>query len=346
MTRHRALEDIADALVAHVPIDARSDLALEDPIAAFEVHFPEVRLRALPSSDFRNSECSTDGFYEANLLEHPWILYAADVSASRVRFTLLHEHGHHLLQTACAHLLDGIDQLGRSAAEAAKIEEAVCHRFAGRILLPTDLVGEVLGEAQLRPQHILELHEQSEASWEAVAIRAVDACGGKAAVVLLREHGRIAFCAGSPKLGWNWWPRGSAVPDGGPLSKAFSQRLRALSETYRAGLPAAEQMYCDTLPVHAQLAIAVLSDKPSDGHFDILETPEPAWKQREEFCAWDGAERNVGWCDLCKGRLCGECNRCGCTKPLKHPVCRACGSAEPVRPGARVCRTCEADGLG
>lgn len=346
MTRHRELQEIADALITHVPDVTRTDLSREDPIVAFEVHFPDVRLRALPSSDFRNSECSTDGYYETNLVERPWILYAADVSASRARFTLLHELAHHLLQTACAHLLDGIDQLGRSAAEAAKIEEAVCHRFAGGILLPTDLVTEVLGEDQLRPHHIVDLHEQSEASWEAVAIRAVDSHAGKAAVVLVREHGRIAFCAASPKLRWNWWPRGSTVPVGGPLSKAFSQRQRALPETYRAELPAAERMYCDTIPVHAQLAIAVLSDKPSDGHFDILEAPAPAWQEREEFCEWDGAERNVGWCDLCKGRLCSDCGRCGCSKPLVNPRCPVCGNSEPVRPGARVCRTCEADGLG
>ena len=71
MTRHRELQEIADALIAHVPDVTRTDLSREDPIVAFEVHFPDVRLRALPSSDFRNSECSTDGYYETNLVADP-----------------------------------------------------------------------------------------------------------------------------------------------------------------------------------------------------------------------------------------------------------------------------------
>ena len=100
--------------------------------------------------------------------EQPWIFYADDVHEDRVRFTILHELGHHLLVTVAAELLDDIDMLGGSADGAIQTEEAVCHRFAGNLLVPDELLAETIGSDRVKPEHVVAIHERGGASWEAV----------------------------------------------------------------------------------------------------------------------------------------------------------------------------------
>jgi len=82
---------------------------------------------------------------------------------------------------------------------------------------------------------------------------------------------------------------------------------RARPERFRAGLGFEEQLYCDSRRIHERLAIAVLTDRPSDGSLSIPEDVEPAWKSREDFCASCNEVRDTGWCDTCKGRFCPVC---------------------------------------
>lgn len=83
------------------------------------------------------------------------------------------------------------------------------------------------------------------------------------------------------------------------------------------------------------LAVAVLSERPSDGYFDILEEQPAWWQERDELCELCGGERNVGWCDNCRGRHCNESGRCACTKRMENPLWPGCGLRSPRRPGAR-----------
>src|ERR1700724_3309022 len=92
-------------LLSLVPVDFRLDLIAEDPLTALEVHFAPLRVRALPVARM-GDDCSVDGYYESYVdPARPCILYSADASPARVRFTLLHELGHHLIATSAAHLL-------------------------------------------------------------------------------------------------------------------------------------------------------------------------------------------------------------------------------------------------
>ena len=104
------VETITAALLSHVPADVLDDLRTEDPVAAIEVHFPPIKVMALPRSGVVG-ECSTDGFYDPEITPGmPRIFYADDVAESRVRFTVLHELGHHLFVNDAATLLDDLDQ--------------------------------------------------------------------------------------------------------------------------------------------------------------------------------------------------------------------------------------------
>lgn len=340
------VEAIASAMVGSIEDETLLDLRTEDPAAAVELHFAPVRVMPLGPRAGAMSTCSTDGFYDGETGSVPTILIADDVAPARARFTLLHELGHHLLVAHVAHLLDDIDQVAGARADPQEVEEKVCHQFAGRVLIADDLVEAVVQAARLRPAHIAELHERSNASWEAVAVCAAISCPYKAAVVLLRERGVVGFCAASSRLRAAWWPRGSTLAVGGPLDRALVSDQTARNEIYRVGLGFAEAMYCDSVRIHDGLAIAVLTDKPSNGRFDIPDEPEPIWKEREDFCERCNEERSERWCDDCNGRYCPQCERCACATAATHPTCPGCGMNAPRRKGAAYCLTCEADGLG
>ena len=104
----------------------------------------------------------------------------------------------------------------------------------------------------------------------------------------------------------------------------------ARPEVYRANLAYAESMYCDSLMVSNGMAIAVLSDKPSDGRFDIPEEPDPLWKERDNFCERCNEARTEGWCEACRGRHCPECERCACSPLASNPTCQAAASRRLV----------------
>jgi hypothetical protein len=338
------IESVIGALVEYVAPCAE-DLAREDPAAAVEIYFEPVKVRSLPAAELSPGDCSIDGFYETNLdPRRPWILYADDVNPARARFTILHELGHHLLATAVSELLDDLDVIGGSALGAIRAEESVCHGFAGRVLIPQHAVDSALEPTALRTGQIVALKESSNASWEAVAVRAAEAATSKAAVLLIRTPGEVSFAATSSRIARRRWPRGSAVNSGGPLARALdTDRQHAIKDIFRWDLPYAEQLYCDTVRIHEHLALAVLTQRPSDGRFDILEAIEPAWKDKEEFCHRCGEERNIGWCELCSGRRCWSCGSCGCDQPIQHPLCPRCFLRNAFNPGSLICCDCERD---
>lgn len=344
ISRRKAMRDITNQLIDLLSSDARTDLAKEDVLAALSVHFPDVGLRALPSGAIGDGDCSVDGYYDPYTdPRQPWIFYEDEVVPERLRFTLTHELGHHLLATTGAELLDTIDTAAGALRKPADVEEDICHLLAGSLLIPDELLHDIVPTtAQLRPSHIRDLAEQTTASWEAACVRAVDAVPHDAVACLVRERGRVAFVASNSFTGWR---RGSIVKPGGPLDRALTLRATAIPETYRFDLGYAEKLFCDVEPIHNRLSIAVLARTPSDRHVEVLEDEEPIWK-REQFCAFCGNERTVGWCDDCKGRHCMECSRCGCSRPVEAPICPECSLANPLGAGSRVCVDCEADGLG
>ena len=338
-----SVERIAAELAAIVSEDAAYDLRFEEPDRAVERHFRPLRARALPRTMSFGDTCSTDGWYDANIdPERPWIFYSGDQNEKRIRFTIAHELGHHLLVSDGSGLLDDMDQLGESARELNAIEESICHQFAGALLIRDSDLVEVIGDHQVLPAHILELYRHGAASLEAIAVRVAGQMTQAGAVVLMRSDSTVGFCASSPDLGRSWWGRGSPVDPDGPLARATTREFQAVPETYRFGLAFATQLFCDTLPVDGKYAIAVLSDRPSIGTRMVLVEVEPRWKDDVQFCSWCvSVERDVGWCDICKRQRCRQCDRCGCVAPGNDPVCPACRLRSPRRPGADVCRDCE-----
>ncbi|WP_420618653.1 ImmA/IrrE family metallo-endopeptidase [Candidatus Poriferisocius sp.] len=330
-------------MVELVPTDALDDLRNEDPASAVEAHFEPINVYELPFVRIDGERCSVDGYYEPFVdPSRQHIFYSESGNPAHDRFTILHELGHHIVNTVDYGLLDDLDLIAGARGDPVLAEEAACHRFAGELLVPTQLLDDVVGGDQVTPRHVLRLHELSSASWAALAVRVADYSNIKTAVVLIRCRGEVWFVAA------NWltsWPRGSTVKPGGALDRALQNAVTARSDVFRFGLGGQDSMFCDTAIVDEGLAVAVMSSRRSTLGLSILEEVEPTWKTREEFCQWCGDERDVGWCDLCSGRRCRSCNRCGCQTHVSNDVCPACHRSNPFNPDSQVCRDCEADGL-
>lgn len=339
MPSRRAISEIVTKMIALVPDDALEDLRNEDPATAAEVHFEPLRVHRLPSAQITDGDCSVDGYYEQFVdLQRPRILYSGDVVAERARFTVIHELGHHIINSVDASLLDELDQLGNSVEEASQAEEMACHQFAGEILVPTSLLDEVIDGAALLPSHIISLRDRTNASWEAIAVQAANYPHTRTVVALIRKRGAVSFVA------TNWptsWRRDSRVQPNGPLDWSLLHDARMRREVYRHGLGGAEAFFCDSKRADERLAIAVMSPQRSDGKQSWLEPAQPASADYEVFCDWCGDERNVGWCDFCSGKRCQSCDRCGCQKVITNPICPECFLEKPFRPGAPVCRDCQ-----
>jgi hypothetical protein len=161
----------------------------------------------------------------------------------------------------------------------------------------------------------------------AVAVRLAEEVPDCAAIVLMTEPGRVRLAAPSRTAfaRWSTWRSGSEVQPAGPLAKAFTRNARCEREVYRWNMGYAVGGFCDSLRVSDGLVVAVISDKRSDGEFEIGPVIEPSYRAREDWCEYCNEERSVGWCDDCRSRRCRACDRCGCSPaPIVHPTCAKC----------------------
>lgn len=339
MLLRRGISSVAKQMVALVAAGVLDDLRNEDPATAVEVYYEPIRVHQLPHTSMTESDCSVDGYYDPFIdPARPRILYSQHGGPARARFTILHELGHHIINTDGQHLLDDLDQMADSPQGAQRAQEQACHQFAGEVLVPIHLLNEVLGSGPVEPLHVLRLREKTKASWEVLAIRAANHSTAKTAIALIRQPGTVSFVA------TNWptsWPRGSTVKPRGPLDQALRHNWTARQDTYRYGLGGAEALFCDTFLAHRGLAIAVMSTRRTGRGLSVLVPEDPLWKQSVTHCAWCSGERTVGWCHRCAGQRCQECDRCGCRTPARNPTCPRCQLQNPFQPGASVCIDCE-----
>lgn len=311
----RAVNSIVERLLALVPKALRVELA-NDPQHSITSWFGPIELAALQGGTHTSDDCSCDGYYLDNdgLLRTPAICFRADVDQSRVKFTLLHELGHHLLRSIAPDLLDLIDQAAGADGDPGAVEERACHAFAAALLVPDETLEEVLAGQPPRPEHVVQLHESCKASWEAIAVKVAGRIQGAGAVVLLREPGTVSFAAPSPGMPGRW-PRSSPVDPNGPLARALQTGKTARHDTYRWHLYGSRTLWSDTLPVHPSLAIGVLTEAPSDGGLNVLpdsaadpvSDPDPCPRCHDGYLT-------VDWCERCKGRRCPDCHACACTQ--------------------------------
>lgn len=227
------------------------------------------------------------------------------LSQARTRFTALHELGHHLVK--------GHDTLAlelRGPPRQRALEEAICDSFAGRILIPDELVEEVIPDTGPTASDVVELWlSAGTASRAAAAVRAAERLGAAGHVMIATTDGVAQFTA----------TRGIkyVVAPGAQQHDGVVQRAGRLGYgrgddyvTYRTGT-ASEEFHVD----------AVRAD---DYVFAVFTNGQAPWVQLhvlqdrysgpdevvcphcdQSFEAWRRHE-------ACGEPECSSCGRCGC----------------------------------
>lgn len=150
----------------------------------------EVELRIVPETVTAGT-CAVAGGYLPEQTP-PALVVTKSASVRRQRFTALHELGHHLQQTDF-----GLGAALLEHPDDALLEEAACHVFASRILLPDALVAGLTPAAGPDAATVAAYFKATGASRAGCCVRAAELLVGGGAVVLLREDGVVDFTASS-----------------------------------------------------------------------------------------------------------------------------------------------------
>ncbi len=315
----------ADAMIAVVEQHRPGTLAAlrKGPLDELRT-WPDLVVEMVPEGR-GGGRCSVAGNYRDET-EPPTLVVGESRSLRRRGFTGLHELGHHLQQTDPA--------LGRRLfdyEDSEAFEDAACDAFAARVLLPGELVKDVIDPRGPTASAVVELFHHSQASREACCVRAAEHLTGGGVVVLLDAAGSVIFAA----------PRGMLPPAKGSDQAAtplIAAALRASATVERDSTfiafkndSTSDTQYGQAAWCDADYLVAVLV--PDNAAWRPFAPPRPN-TSRSWFGSW--------W--ACEVETCGEffkitevpCPRCNTPRcPSGH-----CGCAVVRAQEDRQCNVC------
>jgi IrrE N-terminal-like domain len=282
-----------------------------DPLAALTTH-AGVDLRLVPESD-TGAGCTVAGGYLPAEVP-PALLVTESLSRRRRAFTALHEFGHHLQQT---NIDLGVALLDHSADQ--HLEEAACQVFAGRVLLPDELIGPLTPPRGPDATTVAGFYEHSNASRAACCVRAAELLIGGGAVVLYRPDGIVDASAST----------GVIPPARGSDQSRTPLVVRALSR------PGSTVEHDQTFISYSTGTSSTLYGQATwvDGYLvAVLQTDNASWKQfappRTTSGTYTGPSRWLT-CDVCledyvrTEDVCSKCQTARC--PRRHCACPSSG---------------------
>lgn len=311
----------------------RARAILDTPTREQFVLDPEIALTTelgltVRAVETLSSSREDGGFCDGmSFLEDGVILYAPTPNSRRQNFTLAHELGHWIVEQDTG-LFDWIaDQSDPSA-----LLETVCDQIAQRLLLPDALTNEILGSEVVRAQHVRDLYDASQASYQACAIAIGRHIHGLGAVVLIsRYDGQVHHASIKPDPDDGWpkvypW-RGQVLPESHALRsfEPYSNFTRRI--TWRDSWHRTAEFYADAV-ADPQRIIAVLAG-------DDIWKVEPGYVvQPRDFdkrpllhsycCGQDRSFRGYP-CPDCGQGFCPVCKDCGCDRRAKTEAnCSGC----------------------
>lgn len=262
-----------------------------------------------------------------SFLEDGVILYAPTPNSRRQNFTLAHEFGHWVVEKD-ERLFDWIaDQ-----SDPAALIETVCDQIAQRLLLPDHLIKSVVGSEIPRAQHVQNLFDASQASYQACAIAIAEHIRRMGAVVLISQgDGEVhhASVLPDPDDGWpevHPW-RGQTLPASHALRnfQAGTRFTRRISWTDSWGRT--EEFYADAV-ADGRRVIAVLSGedlwKVEPGYAIQPRDYDARPFQHIHCCGQERSFRGYP-CPQCGYGFCPVCKLCRCDQRAKtEGVCNGC----------------------
>lgn len=298
-----------------VPEDVRQDLAhgLAD---AIRNHFG-LRVQRAETFGERGDGGWCDG---VSIIESGVILYRPTASR-RENFTLMHELGHHLVDNNVECLSWLADQPGPN-----RVLEQVCDQIAAELLVPAELVDQVVGERALDAGVVLDLYDFTEASRSACAIAIARKLPCDGFVLLIKEGATSIFFAARARdtrpYGW----RNDPLPAAHPLRQDPPPARSLTWWPYPTGSDRRE--YFMSTATTGGWTVAVLAE---NNLFNVpgFHIPQLVEEDRGNdaviACRCGYAGKTRMWpCQRCNKPECPSCGECDCVRRDRQLV--ACGN--------------------
>lgn len=298
--------------------------------------WPDLTITILEEQRSSDRSCSVAGVYIGEQV--PAVLGIAQASPARMRFTALHELGHHIQQNddELAEALAGRGDLGHA------LEEEACDLFAAQILLPPEAVDAALGRGTPSATDLVRLWGAHHASRAAVCVAGVRKLETDGHIVLLDDAGTVAFAAskGLPRLA-----RGSDQSRTEALQTLLQMRGQlAQGKTrfrYRDDIRG-EELWFQAAPAGEGFWILVAA--PERVPWERLSLPSLNCGPIGKW--WTCALCDHNWqsfvpkCERCGAPECPECLRCECRLTTNLRTCSECFIQRPLHEfpnGGTVC---------
>jgi IrrE N-terminal-like domain len=317
------LEECVEQAFSLVPPDVRVRFAA-DPIRVLRSDFGLTVKAVEHLVNTREDGGACDG---VSFLEDGVILYAPTPESRRENFTLAHELGHWLAESAP----DVYDWLA-DQDDPGRLLETVCDRIAQRLLLPDSAAEAVIGSGPIRAQHLIDLYGATQASRPVCAIALAKHLPGLGAIIIIdRYPGVVAHASVNPDPERGWptvfpW-RNQQLADTHPLLRlvAGSSTSRRLPWSTPWGTQA--DFYVDAIGDDKRV-IAVFSESDL---WDIeqfhprLDRDFDTRPLLAGYCCGTSFQRRGYPCSDCQQPFCPQCGKCRCDRDAKREVmCDEC----------------------
>lgn len=292
-------------------------------------------VKSLTSSRGAGGMCDGMSFSEQDT-----VLYAP-TDSRRQNFTLLHEYAHLLVAKDTEAMIWLADQ------DEPMIElERLCDDIAAALLLPDELLNEIVGKGSVTGQHLLDLYLATEASQVACAIALARRLTCTGAILLtdrMRNTVVHATLVDEPSV----YPGSNqAVPSDHPLARIQPGQY-VCRESFWATPWGTRSPYYLNATASERRTYSVLAELDL---WDIsalhLNTPEPATAERLRTnincaCGFNGATGGFP-CTECGKPFCPRCKGCDCERrSALTDRCTECFVSVPRRDLVEgVCSNC------
>lgn len=309
----------------------------EDALAELQ-GWSDLQVRMVADTSTR-PDCTVAGGYRHDT-SPPTLLVAGSASRRRQGFTALHELGHVLQRNDFALAASIVDPRGGEA-----LEEVACDAFAGRVLLPDDMVGRYIGSRGPAARDVVALYEASRASRAACCVRACERLTSPGVIMLVDSAGQVSFAARYGMVP----PAHGSDQVSTPLIRAalaHGGRTRRDSVISYRDSSTSDELYGDCAPCDGYLIAVLVTDRAAwlpfapprpgtarrVGRFWICETCS------EEFRAFEPV------CQRCGTPRCPSAGHCRCTTRTERtcPACNFVKHASQFATPDGVCRDCRA----
>ncbi|WP_454560825.1 ImmA/IrrE family metallo-endopeptidase [Mycobacterium haemophilum] len=323
MSSITSLEGCVDQGILQVPSEVLARFTT-DPMRVLRSDFGLTVTAVEHLADARNDGGTCDG---VSFLQDGVVLYAPTPASRRENFTLAHELGHWLAESAP----DVYDWLA-DQEEPGALLETVCDRIAQRLLLPDTAAEAVVGAGPIRAQHVMDLYHATQASRPACLIALAKRLPGLGMIVLIdRFTGTVAHASVNPHPHRGWptvfpW-RNQQLDVTRPLRRLASGASVSRRLTWSNSWGQQAEFYVDAIADDKRV-VAVFSDTDLWGIESFHPGLDHDFDRRPLLrgcCCGTVFERRGFPCSNCQRPFCPRCGECRCERDAKCEVrCKTC----------------------